>query len=447
MKLTDKQKEAQKILANPSDRILNFMLFGGSRSGKTFLLTRNTAVRAIKAPGSRHSINRFRFNACKQSIALETFPNVMAKCFPNVAYKIDKTDWYAKFDNESEIWFNGLDDKERVEKALGKEYATIYNNECSQIPVSSRDIMRTRLAQKISDIEGNPLNLREYNDCNPPNKLHWSYLNFIRKLNSETKQNLPNPEDYFSFQMNPKDNMENIAPNYIEMLMSQSARVQRRFLHGEFAEANPNALFDESSIDKWRVVDGNLPDFVRVVVAVDPSGSGDTDNADNDAIGICVAALGTDGNGYLLEDCTVKCGPKTWGDIATSAFDRHNADVIVAEMNFGGEMVRHVIQTARPRTPFKPVSASRGKCVRAEPISALYETGKIRHVGYFTELEDELCAFSTIGYTGDNSPNRADAAIWAFTELFPGIVKPRIERVDSAIFKPKFTAKSSWMAR
>ncbi|MFA5875208.1 MAG: phage terminase large subunit [Candidatus Margulisiibacteriota bacterium] len=442
MKLTAKQKEAQKILANTSDRILYFMLFGGSRSGKTFLFTRNVCVRAIKAPRSRHSINRFRFNACKQSIALETFPTVMAKCFPNIKYKIDKTDWYASFENGSEIWFNGLDDKERVEKALGKEYATIYNNECSQIPLASRNVMRTRLAQKVEDIDGNLLRLREYNDCNPPNKLHWSYLEFIRKLNAETKQNLPNPQDYFSFQMNPADNLENIAPNYIEMLESQGARIQRRFLYGEFSEANPNALFNDTDIDKWRVLDGSLPDFVRVVVAVDPSGSGDVDNADNDAIGIVVAALGTDGNGYLLEDCTVKCAPKTWGMVAASAFDRHNADVIVGEMNYGGEMVRHVIQTARPRTPFKPVTASRGKCVRAEPISALYESGKIRHVGFFNELEDELCAFSTVGYTGDDSPNRADAAIWAFTELFPGMTA----REEQPIIVPQLRF-NHWMAR
>jgi phage terminase large subunit-like protein len=98
--------------------------------------------------------------------------------------------------------------------------------------------------------------------------------------------------------------------------------------------------------------------------------------------------------------------------------------VVVGETNFGGAMVKHVIQTSRPRTPFQAVTASRGKSVRAEPISALYEEGKVRHAGVFRELEDELAAFSTMGYLGDKSPNRADALIWALTALFPGTVRP-----------------------
>src|SRR5207253_2197648 len=149
---------------------------------------------------------------------------------------------------------------------------------------------------------------------------------------------------------------------------------------------------------------------------------GDVDNADNDAIGIVVVGLGTDGNAYVLEDCTVKAGPATWGKVATDAYSRHSADVVVGEINFGGAMVAHVVQTARPRTPFKAVTASRGKVVRAEPFSSLYETGKVRHAGEFSDLEDELTAFTTNGYLGTGSPNRADALIWALAELFPAIV-------------------------
>jgi phage terminase large subunit-like protein len=190
-------------------------------------------------------------------------------------------------------------------------------------------------------------------------------------------------------------------------------------------------------------MDGELPDFVRVVVAVDPSGSGDEDNVDNDEIGISVVGLGTDGNGYVLEDCTVKAGPATWGKVATDAFDRHGADTVVGETNFGGDMVRATIQTARPRTPFKKVTASRGKHVRAEPFSALYEQGKVRHVGLLPKLEDELTALSTIGYTGQGSPNRADALIWALTELFPAIVAPR--SVPKPKQEPRRMVSNSWM--
>ena len=424
MKLTAKQEEAQKVLAGNATHL---MLFGGSRSGKTFLLTRNVVMRALKAPQSRHAILRFRFNAIKASIVMDTFPKVMSICFPGVNYTLSKTDWFAELENGSQIWFGGLDDKERTEKILGMEFATIYLNECSQIPQGSRDIAVTRLAQQVTQIIGNrqdkPLKPRMYYDCNPPSKVHWSYRVFVEKRDPETKKSLANPEDYACFQINPQDNAENISAGYLETLQNLSSRLQKRFLKGEFADANPNALFHEEDIDKWRSLDGKQPDFVRVVVAVDPSGSGDVDNADNDAIGIVVCALGTDGNAYLLEDCTVKAGPATWGKVAAAAYDRHSADVIVGETNYGGEMVRHTIQTARPRTPYKAVSATRGKVVRAEPISALYEQGKVRHAGEFPELEDELVAFSTVGYMGERSPNRADAMIWALTELFPGLTK------------------------
>ena len=225
------------------------------------------------------------------------------------------------------------------------------------------------------------------------------------------------------FKINPHDNAENISKSYLETLEGLSTRLQKRFLRGEFAEATPNALFNDELIDKWRVTDGKLPDMVRIVIAVDPSGAGDIDNADNDAIGIMVVGLGTDGNCYVMEDLTVKAGPATWGRIVTNAYDRHEADAVVGEINYGGAMVQHVIQTARPRTNFRKVTATRGKVVRAEPVSALYEQGKVRHVGIFPQLEDELNAFSTYGYTGSGSPNRADALIWALAELFPGLVR------------------------
>lgn len=415
------------------------MLEGGGRSGKTFVHVRNTGMRGLLAPGSRHLIARFRFNHVWQSIALDTFPAVMRLCFPGVEYDIDKRDFFAKLPNGSEVWFAGLDDKERTEKVLGKEFATVFLNECSQISWAGREMIMTRLAQRstkfIDGVAGDILRTRAYYDCNPPSKAHWTYRVFHQKVNPETRMALVEPDNYAVVRMNPRDNAANISPDYFKTLAGLSARMRRRFEFGEYAESTPNALFDDAVIDKWRVVDGITPQFVRVVVAVDPSGSGDEDNADNDEIGISVAALGTDGNAYVLEDCTVKAGPATWGKVATSAYERHAASCIVGETNYGGEMVRFTIQTARARTPFKMVTASRGKMVRAEPFSALYEQGKVRHVGYFNDLEDELCAMATTGYTGDRSPNRADALIWALTELFPGMVSTRQDRREA---RPRF---------
>jgi phage terminase large subunit-like protein len=425
-KLTARQTQAQEVCASDAT---NSMLFGGSRSGKTFLLTRNVVMRALKAPNSRHGIFRFRLNHLKSSVFLDTFPKVMRLAYPGVDYKPHTQEMYAELPNGSQIWFAGLDDKDRTEKILGMEFATLYFNECSQIPYSSVAMAMTRLAQKAEQkIDGRDpvlLKLRAFFDCNPPPKSHWTYRLFIEKRDPETRNGVVNADDYVSFQINPRDNQDNLSPEYIRQLEALPARMRVRFLEGRFADANPNALFPEEHIERWRVIDGVMPQMVRIVVAVDPSGADDVDNADNDEIGIVVAGLGIDGNCYLIEDCTMKAGPSTWGKVATSAFDRHLADCIVAETNYGGAMVQQTIQVARPRTPFKKVSASRGKTVRAEPFSALYESGKVRHVGIFPELEDELSGFSTAGYTGGKSPNRADALIWALAELFPAMVKPQ----------------------
>ncbi len=338
--LTPKQEAAQAICAGDATHV---MLFGGSRSGKTFLHVRNIIFRALKAPKSRHAILRYRFNHVKASIILDTFPKVMALAYPGVKYHIDKSDWYAKMPGESQIWFGGLDDKERSEKILGQEHATLYLNECSQIPQQSRDMAATRLAQLVEQhMQGRApgmLKPRMYYDCNPPSKAHWSYRMFVQKIDPESKKPLLHPDDYVSFQMNPFDNSANLAPGYLDTLTSLSPRLRKRFLDGEFADATPNALFADETIELWRVMGGTLPDFVRVVIAVDPSGSGDIDNADNDAIGICVAALGTDGNAYVIEDLTVKAGPATWGKVAVDAYERNAGDCIVGEINYGGAMV------------------------------------------------------------------------------------------------------------
>ncbi|MGE0349823.1 phage terminase large subunit [Hydrogenophaga sp.] len=430
---TAKQKEAiDGILASLAATWL--MLFGGGRSGKTFIILRTIVLRCLKAPGSRHLIVRLRFVHLKASIIADTFPKVMRICFPGVHYVLSKSDWNVKFDGGSEIWFGGLDEGDRMEKLLGMEFASIYCNESSQISWNGVMLLLTRLAQKVMQVLPDrapvPLKLRFFFDCNPPSKAHWSFKVFKQKVNPETKEPLPDPENYACFQMNPQDNEENLSAEYLKTLGGLSARMKRRFVHGEFSDATPNALFDEVMIDQWRVADGEtLPDFVRVVVAVDPSGASDDEaNADNDEVGIAVDALGTDGRAYLLEDLTVKGGPSTWGRVAVEAYMRHQGDVIVGETNFGGGMVKHVVQTAaskaETRVHFKMVTASRGKVQRAEPFSALYEQGKVRHAGLYPKLEDELCAFSTGGYTGPKSPNRADAHIWALAELFPAMTKP-----------------------
>ncbi len=439
--LTPKQAEAQEVLNSPARHIL---LAGGSRSGKTFQIVRKQVQRRLKAPGSRGAVLRFRTGHVRQSIVLDTFPTVMAKCFPGIPYDLNKSDLYATFPGGGELWFSGLDDKQRVEKVLGKEYADIFLNECSQIPYESRNVAVTRLAQKVLDrATGEDLVLKMYYDENPPSKGHWTYKMFKLHQDPETRKPL-NPADYAFMQINPGDNQANISADYISTLEALPERLRKRFLLGEFGEEAPNALFKEEWFERWRNIDGDLPEMLRIVVAVDPSGADDTDNTDNDAIGIVVCGLGVDGNGYILEDLTCKVGPAIWGKVATDAFDRWSADRVVAEGNFGGAMVGHVIRTARPRTPFRMVTASRGKVVRAEPMSALVESGRVRMAGIFRELEDELCAFTTRGYMGEDSPNRADACVWGIADLFPELTKAQ----DKPVVVPRVIDRrgpNSWM--
>lgn len=442
-KLTAKQERANELLGSQAQHI---MLAGGSRSGKTFLFVRAIVIRGLKALGSRHGILRFRFGHVKQSIVHDTFPRVMSLCFPEVKYELNRSDWFATLPGGSEIWFGGLDDKERTEKILGTEFATLFFNECSQIPWTSRNMALTRLAQLVPDrITKRPLALKAYYDENPPDKGHWSFKLFKLKVDPESKQPLSDPDSYAYMQINPTDNLDNLSSEYLKTLEALPARLRKRFLEGEFRESAPNALFSEELFDKWRNIDADLPEMLRIVVAVDPSGADDEDNQDNDEIGIVVVGLGLDGNGYVLEDLTCKAGPATWGRVATTAFDRHAADRVVGEVNFGGAMVKATIHSARPRTPFRAVTASRGKVVRAEPVSALCETGKIRMAGIFRELEDELCAFTTHGYIGDNSPNRADAMIWGMSDLFPELTKVE-EKPKEVIVQPiRRASRAGWM--
>jgi phage terminase large subunit-like protein len=244
--------------------------------------------------------------------------------------------------------------------------------------------------------------------------------------------------------LNPRDNEANLNADYIRELENQSGRMKRRFLDGEYGEVAPGQLWTEELLDKYRCDgDEELPEMQRIVVAIDPSGASDEDNKENDEIGIVVVGLGTDGRAYLLEDLTCKGGPGTWGDIAVNAYDRHMADRIVAETNYGGDMVRFVVQAATPGVPFKKLTASRGKVVRAEPIAGLHEQGKIRFSGRFVPLEEELCAFTTTGYVGEGSPNRADAFVWAVTELFPGVIKAEKKRMRGENLRKTHAAQVS----
>jgi predicted phage terminase large subunit-like protein len=408
------------------------LIVGGSRSGKTFLLTRATVVRATRAPESRHTILRRHYAACKQSIGADTLPKVLKLVAPEDRWQYLKQEGYFQNRrNGSEIWLGGLDDAERVEKILGKEYATIYFNETSQILYSSILVARTRLAQKVEWEEKGQLFAlpqRAYYDLNPTGTGHWTYKQFVEKIDPDTKKPLPDPSLYAHCYINPYDNRDNLDPAYLAELEAMPEKQRRRFLEGRYVAEIDGALWTLEMFEANRKgPDDPLPDMVRVVVAVDPSGCSGKEDYRSDEVGITVAGLGTDGRGYLLADYSGRMSPEQWGRKAVQAAITHGADAWIGEDNFGGDMVRSVIETQAKTgcfASYKSVKATRGKVVRAEPVAGLYERNMVSHVGTFPALEDQMTNFSTAGYQGSRSPDRADSAIWALSEL---MIKPTLD--------------------
>ncbi len=211
------------------------------------------------------------------------------------------------------------------------------------------------------------------------------------------------------------DNSDNLPEGTLAHLKEryQGTRLGRQELYAELLEDVPGALWTASLIDQHRL--RGAPSLTRIVVAVDPSGT--KGDGGGDDIGIVVAGKADDGRFYVLEDATCQLSPEGWAKRVLTAYDRWEADRVIAEKNFGGAMVEAVLKTASKNLPIKMVTASRGKVIRAEPIAALYEQGRVSHVGEFNDLEDQMCAMTGAGYVGEGSPDRADALVWALTEL------------------------------
>jgi phage terminase large subunit-like protein len=213
------------------------------------------------------------------------------------------------------------------------------------------------------------------------------------------------------------DNLSNLAPAFREQVLAtyEGTRIGRQELQGELLDDVEGALWGSAMIEDHRILHGDpVPDMRRIVVGVDPSGGS---GPENDEQGIVVAGIGVDGEFYVLDDKSCKLSPHGWGSRAVGAFEQWGGDRIVAEKNYGGEMVLSTIKQVDSKVPVKLVSASRGKAVRAEPIAALYEQGKVHHVGSFPQLEDELTTWAPFDAAQKDSPNRLDALVWALTDL------------------------------
>jgi phage terminase large subunit-like protein len=213
-------------------------------------------------------------------------------------------------------------------------------------------------------------------------------------------------------------NKDYLSPAFLDAVVGRYAgtRMGRQELDGELIEDRPDALWSRALIETCRVVEP--PPLTRIVVAIDPPG---TSRKGADACGIVAVGRAESGWFYVLEDASAAgLSPSAWASKAIALYHRLNANNIVAEVNMGGDMVRAVLREVDHTVPLKEVHATRGKYLRAEPVAALYEQGKVKHVGCFPDLEDEMCDFGVEGLSSGRSPDRLDAMVWGITSLMGG---------------------------
>jgi phage terminase large subunit-like protein len=228
---------------------------------------------------------------------------------------------------------------------------------------------------------------------------------------------------------NTFENQANLAADFVAQITEkyEGTRLGRQELYAEVLEDIPGALWTMAAIEGQRTPiaqqEAIRPLLTRIVVAIDPPISA---TETSDECGLIVAGITADGTAYILEDCSAQATPLEWATRAVQAFHHWQADRIVAEVNQGGDMVETILRQVDPNVPYRAVHATRGKLVRAEPIAALYEQNRVSHLGTFTTLEDQMCAF-TGGPQEGGSPDRVDALVWALTDL---MVKPSKVRVS-----------------
>jgi phage terminase large subunit-like protein len=220
-------------------------------------------------------------------------------------------------------------------------------------------------------------------------------------------------------------NAHNLAPAYLDYVLTHydGTRLGRQEIDGEIVEERNDALWTRAGLESCRVA--AAPPLQRIVVAVDPPASA---KKGADACGIVAAGRAADGTIYVIEDATVAgLSPQGWAMKAVTLWHRLEADSLVAEVNQGGDMVKAVIGEADKEVPVVSVRATRGKYHRAEPVSQLYEQGRVKHAGTFPALEDEMCDFGLDGLSSGRSPDRLDALVWAVGALtFAARPEPRI---------------------
>jgi len=456
-KRTTIQVEAMNMIQGPQTHTL---LRGGSRSGKTVIFTRAVMMRGLKVPESRHIILRKHFASVKQSVWYDTLPFVVNNCFPEIADRItyNKSDWFLTLPNGSEMWFGGLDDNARVEKILGKEYSTIFFNEVSEISYASVGIALTRLSQK------NALKKKAFYDCNPPKIGHWSDKLFLQHVdpNSAFDEPISDPENYATMMLNPKDNEENLDPNYISGILDKlPLKLRLRFRDGQYGSDDSDIFLPE-----W-IVPSITHDMNQEAVAAKRKSLEDIqvrfsfcDPAYTDKIrqtdSSCESAIitvGVDTQG-VIHDLEVLHGFWTFEQLkqaAKSVYARHGK---AKHYSFGIEDVaaqrwlRDDLAAEPYNVPAILIHPDGGKIQRAISVTDLMEQGR-------TRVNDRFLSAQLLGFPGENLKDLVDAYVYCLKmvkkygyglhvvrdENAPIVLKTYDERVQTWLEKKRERAR------
>lgn len=286
--------------------------------------------------------------------------------------------------NGTEVMFRSADNPDRLR---GPNIGWFWLDEAAMMPVDTWNIMLGRLREAPG---------RAWITTTPRGD-NWIYERWARN---------PLP-DYSVVRSSSRDNPF-LPAGFVESLQAAyTTRFARQEVEGEFLLDVPGALWKRETLDASRINEARV--FKRIVIGVDPKASAEAESE----TGIIVMGAGADGHGYVLADYSIDGTPEQWAQQVARAYEEHEADRVVVEINQGGDMVTSVLRATGVRLPLQTVRASRGKATRAEPVAALYERGMMHHVGNFPVLEDQMCSW----VPGDKSPDRIDAMVWAATAL------------------------------
>lgn len=394
------------------------IISGGRGSGKSFggqVFARDLTYEA----GHKIISTRYTMTSAKHSVIPEFNGKLTLSPSPfgaaTMAEDFTLTDnTYTNNRSQSELRFTGIKTSSGIQTANLKsiEGMTTWLMEEAEELVDDGTETEACTFDKIDDsIRTKGARLRTILTWNPSDEESFVYQRFFKERGVDITFNGVK-DDVLYIYTTYHDNLDNLNDSFIKKAERVRDANPDRYKHiylGIPIKENANALWKKSTmIAPYRVT--VAPDLKRIVVGVDPAV---TSTGSQDETGIVVAGEGFDGHYYVLKDATELFTPAEWGKATVGVYKQFKADRIIAEVNQGGDLVEMNIHNVDRTVPVKKVRATRGKLIRAEPISALYEEGRVHHVGMFSEMEEEMCS-----YCGDgDSPNRLDAVVWALTEL------------------------------